>query len=423
MKSYLIMGVLLLWGTSLFGQRNTNHHFKGMSTQDWLADLDFIIDKVDEYFVADDPTTKADFLNKAAFLKKQIPNWSTNKVIVELVRLLSILGDAHSNLNILFDGVSIFDKVPIGFYAFEKEWFITTAHPDYREFLGGELRKIGAFDMEEVVHLIRDFLPADNEMEVWANGGLVLQMPAVLFELGIIEQPESLPLVIQTADGQLKDWEIYARPVRQLLEGPVWESVRPSGTRPVFHLSKGKADYFYHYFEGADLFYCFYGRTQDEEGRPKLKAFFREMFKALDAKNPSKLLIDLRNNPGGDYNKSEPLIKGLEKRVNTKKAIQVFAATSRHTYSAAVITAAYLKKRVNATLIGEPGRSNPNHTDDATFWRLPHSELQLGLTVEFRKHLPELGNLQYLPVDVPLDLTLNEFREGRDPVWEYLKER
>jgi hypothetical protein len=275
--------------------------------------------------------------------------------------------------------------------------------------------------MQEVKLKIESLLSADNEMEYWANGGLYLQMPAVLFELGIIKQAEMLTLELSMADGSQKFYEIPAVPIHQFNEGPPWIRARSVSLRSPFNKEKKREHYFYEYLEEENLFYCYYGRVQDQAGRPDLKKFFRQMFKVIDEVQPQKLLIDLSNNSGGDYNKSWPLIKGIVKRRALNQQGKLFVATSRHTYSAAVFTAVFLKQQTAAILLGEPGRSNPEQTDDANFFDLPHSGLRLGLTSKLGDPIPELGGKDYLPVDIPLEIRFADFVSGKDPVWEHLK--
>lgn len=421
MKNYIYLMLLLLWSTPLLAQEKINRPVEAISKEDWLADLNFMVKKVEEAFQTEHSHLKADFFKKAVYLKEHIPDWSSARIIVELAGLMAGLKDAHSSLNLLFDGVVVFDKVPLVFYAFEKQWYIIAADQDHEALLGGHVVKIGNFELEEVISKIKNWLSADNDMEVWANGGLVLQMPEILFQLGIVEQPDRLPLVVVSADGEPKHCEVLARPVRQLLQGPAWKNLRIIQDKAIYNQENSNKDYFYKYLEEEGMLYCYYGRSKDQEGRPKLKQFFSQLLRAMQKTNSQKILVDLRRNSGGDYTKSRPLVKGLEKRAAQNKGLDIFVATSRHTYSAAVVTAAHLKKRAGAILIGEPGRSNPNQTDDATFWRLPNSHLQFGLTVQLKQHLPELEALDYMPVDIPISLKVEDFKQGKDAVVEFVK--
>ena len=420
MKKISIL-ILLGWSVFLCGQQNTPLSLDNMSVQKWQVDLDFICKKVEMLFVTEQPHLKATFLEKAADLRAKIPQWTDQRTIIELAKLMAGLQDAHSSINILFDGISIFDKVPLAFYAFEEEWYVIAAHPDFKELVGGKVVRIGQKNMKEVKLKIESLLSADNELEYWANGGLYLQMPAALFELGLIKQAEMLTLELSMMDGSRTSWAVPAIPARQINEGPPWISARSAALRSPFNSGKKHEHYFYEYLEKEGLFYCYYGRAQDQEGRPALKKFFRQMFKIIDEVQPQKLLIDLRNNSGGDYNKSWPLIKEIEKRKGLNQQGKIFVATSRHTYSAAVVTAIFLKQQTAAILLGEPGRSNPMQTDDASFFDLPNSGLRLGLTVKLRHPMPELGGKAYLAVDIPLEIRFAGFVSGKDPIWEYLK--
>lgn len=395
-------------------------HLATLSAEQWLADIDFICEKVERQFSTFSPNLSLNFLSEAELLKKNIQDWSLPKTLLGISRLMAKLKDAHSQVNLLFDGIAVFDKVPLYFYHFEEGLYIISGSPEYKDIIGAKVLKIGQYEIKDLWPIVGEVLSADNEIELLANGALIFQIPDLLFELGIIKNRNYLDLEVELSDGYLKRCKIPSLSSESIKNGPLWIHARPSSNQSALKRI-GNQNYFYQFFEKEDILYCFLGSNKDEKGQFSLKKFFKKMFKKLDEHKPEKLLIDLRSNSGGDYTKSKPLIQGLQKRPFINQKGKLFIATSRHSYSAAIITAAFLRKQTEATLIGEPGRSNPNQTDDAHFFVLPNSKLTLGLTIKVHKHLPELQDLDYLPVDILIRPDFRSYQKWKDLIFDYVR--
>lgn len=125
---------------------------------------------------------------------------------------------------------------------------------------------------------------------------------------------------------------------------------------------------------------------------------------------------DLRHNPGGNFQKSRPIVEGIRKRRSINQKGHLFVITGRNTGSAATKTAAQLKTSTEAIIVGEDSRSNPNFSYNSEHFRLPNSRLEVGYTEELRRLFPELGDT--VPIDVAVENTFEDYRSDRDRVLE-----
>ena len=91
---------------------------------------------------------------------------------------------------------------------------------------------------------------------------------------------------------------------------------------------------------------------------------------------------------------------------------------SRTTFSAATIAAIDLKQETAALVVGEPSRGKPNGYSDEKHLRLPNSGLEVYYSPLYRAAMPEIGDAPFLPVDIPVSGTFEDYQSGRDPVLE-----
>ena len=84
------------------------------------------------------------------------------------------------------------------------------------------------------------------------------------------------------------------------------------------------------------------------------------------------VVLDLRQNGGGDNRTYRPLLESLQ-RLGSEKRLAVL--TSRVTFSAAMQLVVDLERDTQAVFVGEPTGGSPNQYGDATKVELPNSGL------------------------------------------------
>ena len=129
-----------------------------------------------------------------------------------------------------------------------------------------------------------------------------------------------------------------------------------------------------------------------------------------------RFVFDLRHNTGGNFHRNEPLIEGIRQRPEINRPGKLFVITGRTTFSAATIAAIDLKRGTDAVLVGEPSRGRPNGYSDEKHLRLPNSGIEVNYSPLYREAMPELGDAPFLPVDLPVARSFEDYRDGHDPV-------
>jgi hypothetical protein len=154
------------------------------------------------------------------------------------------------------------------------------------------------------------------------------------------------------------------------------------------------------------------GAMEDQETK-SFEAFTSEALAALEATRSTRIIIDLRDNGGGNNMMSEPLRRILIKsRFNRPGGIYIL--TSPQTFSAAMNFATRLERETDALFVGEPTGGSPNHFGDPKIAPGPVSKIPyLISTLRWQDSTPFDTRPWILP-DLPAPPTFADYVAGRD---------
>jgi hypothetical protein len=142
------------------------------------------------------------------------------------------------------------------------------------------------------------------------------------------------------------------------------------------------------------------------------------MFELVDQHPVERIVIDLRQNSGGEPLIAQPLIEALEQRADLGDEGRVFVLTGRRTFSAALTNAAQLRARAGARVVGEPPRGKPNHPSEGRDVDLDQTKVWFTVSTELVERDPALGDSEFLPIDIQATYTFDAYRSGADPALE-----
>ena len=188
------------------------------------------------------------------------------------------------------------------------------------------------------------------------------------------------------------------------------------GNQTPLYLENLTKFYWAKYLSASKTYYFNYLKVANQKGEKSIKQFVKAMFKEIDLVKPEKLVIDLRLNRGGNYHLSAPLVKAIKARPWLNVTGKVYVVTRRTTFSAATVTAIQLKQQTTALLVGEPSRGKPNGADNYEVFFLPHSNIKVGYTNRLKDHMPEIGDSPTLPVDIAVENTIEDIKQGEDRI-------
>ena len=137
------------------------------------------------------------------------------------------------------------------------------------------------------------------------------------------------------------------------------------------------------------------------------------LLRLVRSRNVKRVIVDLRNNGGGEIRRYAALLQALRAPAARRKTLVVIV--NRETFSAAVHFAADVKRLTRAIFVGEPTGGSPNHYSDTDPVALPVTGWTVGIPTIYYEKLPGEAGLTLAP-DVHIDFAARHFFAGRDPV-------
>jgi hypothetical protein len=307
-------------------------------------------------------TTKEAFLADIEQLRGRAPRMQPHEVIVEMTRIVATIGDGHTRMTFPVDDAHglfhrhqrtplpknealHFHVLPVRF-ALRSGGLFTSD--------GRRVTRIGAMSAEEAIAAIAPVAHADNE---WQRKDIIasyLPMVEVLHARRVIESLEK-PVAITYADG---------------------ETVHLSGSRQPASERPGAVPWRFEYLEKEKAVYFAYEEVLNTK-EEMLSAFAARMFRFIDEHPVERLIIDIRENHGGNGSLNQSLLHGLIRAKKLQAPGSLYVLTGRRTFSAAMMFALDLEQHTKAIFIGEPTGSAPNHFGDSRKTVLPDSGLTL----------------------------------------------
>jgi C-terminal processing protease CtpA/Prc len=188
---------------------------------------------------------------------------------------------------------------------------------------------------------------------------------------------------------------------------------------PLYRRLAGSA-YDFAYLDDSRTLYFAYNSCRDLPDRP-FAAFAAELWNTARMKPVERLVVDLRNNGGGDSSILDPFIGELAASKDINRKGRLFVIVGRRTFSSAILNALDLRKKTAAVFYGEPTGGKPNHYGEIQNLTLPHLGLKVSYSTKYFKFAE--GDESSLTPDVLVEIGLQDYLALRDPVLDAILER
>ena len=130
-----------------------------------------------------------------------------------------------------------------------------------------------------------------------------------------------------------------------------------------------------------------------------------------------KLIIDVRQNTGGDSFYNFPLLKEIIKMADHFSSI--FVLISRLTFSAAGHFIFQLEQYIDAIFVGEPSGCSPTFYSDPEVIRLPSSTMPFRICTSFWKMSHAFDDRKTLTPDIMIPQKFSDYLKNVDAVLDY----
>ncbi|MDQ6438202.1 peptidase S41 [Mesorhizobium sp. LHD-90] len=367
---------------------------------------------------------------------------------LEVMRAVAIARNGHTNANI---GPFLGDDLPVRAWSFSDGLHIVKTHPDFERLLGARIDRIGSYTTQEALDHVRLYLSGtDQRARFLAPGYLVT--PAVLKQIGAVDDAARVPLTVRFPDGRTETVEIA--PIGDDDPGDERKASLNRGYSVLIPDDENVPGRWRHLLDGRRGLPPLYGKRSDVQwqflGASGEVLYIRnDTAKSLDEtplsdklggvvlgkilpERPKFIVVDLRLNNGGDFFNTILFSQALPRLVPPDG--HVFVLVGRATFSAGITTAAMLKGSGGdkVTLVGEPMGDGGQFWSEGKYVELPNSKIPVRYSPQFHDY--ERGcfdtadcywatvafgprGISIAP-EISVDLSFQAYAEGRDPALE-----
>lgn len=393
------------------------------TTEQWLSDLDFVVTRIkamhpNPYAKITQPGFEKEVLKAREAISR---SQSDIDAYLVLRAFVASLQDGHTYLTGRGDLPLSPLRVPLYLESLADGIFIGGTREEDKAILGSRVMAIGGIPIQEAIARLQTITSADTpySRRSWALN--LISYPVFLQGLGIISHLDEVTFkLVDKNDQQIE----YRVPSLADITGKVTCTIKSLlGSQIPLHQKHPQKKYWLEHLEQEKALYFQFNSVADEGGDAETFAQFSQRLWAFVDDHPgdiSKLIIDLRNNGGGNGRMVIPFIKEIIKRDRINRTGSLFVLVGQETYSAAMVMVNELLQYTAAVFVGDPPGCPSNlFSNKVLAGVLPNSRLQLYVATR------QIDNAwspsrDFFPPDIPAPMSSRDLFAGRDPAMELI---
>lgn len=402
-KKVLVIVVLLFLLTSCY-----KHHSPSFNIGEWKEDLLFLKKElILRDIVFSLPTNEIPFY----FFSDQVDNMikklneykNEDEIKLDISRAIASLHQVHTQLVLPNEKV-----IPLLMYMQDNKLYVIDTISEYPSLLHQQVTEINGAKVDELVPKIKELISAENEQGFLKGVPSYIMRFSVLHGLGIVNiNDEEVTVITQSNEG--KESATKIKFVHQ--EDSSHKLIEPN-KKSFLNKKHSDGNYSYEVINKDNVIYIAYNYCEEDSKYP-IKQLTEEIREEVKKHPNYKVILDLRNNPGGNSSVIHPLFNMLFSELNFKGE-DVRVLLSRYSASSAILNALELKVKHRAILVGEPPNGDILKPGEKSTMSLPNS----GLEVSYSTKIIENYNQKSLVLDQRVDTTIQDYMNGKDHVYE-----
>jgi len=408
MKNILVIFTLLILSAYTKAQE--------LSDEAWLEDLNAYKTGLEEKHIdVYNKISKTEFEKALAKIEASTGKETDLGITLDLMRLTRKIGDGHTAVSVRNLG---FHHYPFEVKNFEGDWRVVKVAKEHRNLLGLKLVGIENKNIDSVIKKLADVVQfVENEQSLIVRTGENITSAEILYALKISKEKTQASFTFSNDSGNKTSVKLTALTQQEYYEDTAFTELSVGVPQIAKPKKAGVENFWYVPIIGTKGLYIHF------ESYPA----FDEMMKIGEAlvgyiseNSIRQLVIDLRNNGGGDLYTGLVLAYALNLAdpVDWKNGVYVLA--DKVTFSAATSNTALFRELLNAKIVGEPTGSNPTGYQDMDTFELPNSKL----VICYSKRLFRIQETvtQGVQPDITLKYEWESFSKGKDNMLEWVIE-
>jgi hypothetical protein len=420
-----LVGSLALPGARLTPQTAPDRPPDSTSVRQWREDLAYLARELPRRHKNLFHTMRREQFDSAlAVLDHKLPTLARHQVIVELARIVALVGDGHTNVAPTRDPKIGFHTYPVKLYFFKDGLFVRSASREQADLVGAKVLRIGRLSTAQAYEAVRELIGRDNEMNARFFAPFLLVMPEILHAIGAIDGPENAPLLLEQNGARTV---ALLRPSGLAVMMPSdtdvswapeagWVDMRGvDGLHTPPWLRGDPRDHLrFEYLPESRTAYVQFNKVADEPNET-IAAFAGRLRAFVDSGAVDRVVLDLRLNRGGDGTLNRPLLLSLIRSPKLEGPGRLFVLIGRSTFSATQFLVHDLEEYTGAIFVGEPTAGKPNSYGDSRKITLPNSGITVRASIFYWQRTHPLDTRRWKGPDVAAELTSRDYRANVDP--------
>lgn len=374
-----------------------------MNVSAWKADIAYYKSEMERLHAnLYRKVTKDKWAAEFVRLNRSPGSLSGSEITVRLMQIAASIGDGHTQL------------LPNGFhrYPLRLAWFpggvrVVAAAEQYKDLLGCKVVRVGNRAVDEALRKVSSTVSHDNDF------GLLFIAPDRLCSAEILRALGVCPSEVQ-CEFRFKD--LAGKDISRTLKAEDPRSVNlvpfPRDQVPLYDQNQDRK-FWFKVLPGSKMYMRL--REVGDETAETFDAFCGRMFDEIDKEGLDKLIVDVRDNFGGDNTLNGALISRIIQHPAIDRRGHLFVIFGRATFSAAMSLVGNLERDTNPVFVGEPTGTSPNHEGEPARIVLPRSHLFATAATFYWMNTYAQDQRVWIAPELPAQITWDDFAKGIDP--------
>ncbi|MEA3437303.1 MAG: S41 family peptidase [Thermodesulfobacteriota bacterium] len=406
MRRFLIATLSFLISSNTFSQ--------SIDIESWTKDIDFYKTNLEQNHIdLYNTISKAEFEKEIQHIKSTLNKKSDAEVIIDLMRLTRKIGDGHTAFSLRGVEKHLF---PIEIYKVNGQWRVIKTTSNHKNLLGKILTKIDGKSTNKITKEVSKVAQyVENEQSEIIRTGEYLMISELLFGLQLTNN--GFKAEFSFLDDSNKESRVLLNAInsKNYYENTNFQTFKitiPEIQKPI----DSKHDYLW--FSAIKDTKGIYIKFESYPSFEEMEKFGESVLNYVNESQIKQVVIDLRNNGGGDFFVGTFLAYYLNLADCIDWKSGVYVLTDKVTFSAGTNNASQFRQILNAKIIGEPTGSNPTGYQDMGQFTLPNS----GMIVTYSKRLFRFQDkvTQGVQPDVLIEYDWKSYSKGIDNMMEWI---
>lgn len=347
-------------------------------------------------------------------LRDKSESVSDAAMVAEIQRVLVSVGDAHTSVIPEDVGPLRFLALMVDFYVFDDGVYVVSTRPGYGSLQGGRVTAIGGVPIDDLLIRLAPYVPRDNVQSARWFAAQLLQYSSLLRELGASGSDGGTLVEVAFSGGVTRSAMVPSHDRAALQR--LWPPGGETAATPRY-LRRRDASYWLDSLPGDSTLYVLFQSVQDDPAE-SLATFAARVQLLLQSGRFSSVIVDIRQNNGGNGFLLPPLVDALVAFDAATASHRTFVVIGRGTFSAGQNFATRLERRTRAVFVGEATGSRPNHVGDGFEVILPNSGLKISIASTWHRESTVDDSRDAIVPDVVIPVTASAYFTNADPAMD-----